>query len=368
MNPFTFYSPTRLYVGENCIVQNKDVFRSLGKKALLVTGKFSAKNNGSQQDVIDALTAVGISYATFDKVEENPSIETVATGTELGIAEGVDFIIGIGGGSPIDAGKAMGVLIKNRDYKVDDLFAPGLQLSALPVLTVPTTAGSSSETTPFAVMTVHKDETKKIMAPLIFPAISFLDAKYMMDLPQDITANTAVDALTHLIEGYLTLKANFMSDRLNEMGFSVFASVIDALKRGRYTFDDRARLLLTSTIGGIAITHTGACLPHRLGYALAFFKGIPHGRANGLLQKAWLDIYEDKTKINTMLSILGFKDITALGEFLNEILVTSETFDETFVRKITDQFTADMSKTDVHPFPLTREDIYNIYAKSLLGR
>lgn len=103
MKAFEFYMPAHMYCGKDCILENKEAFRSLGQKALIVTGRKSAKENGAQADIVTALESVGRQWILFDEIEENPSVETVVRAGEIGKAENVDFVIGIGGGSPMDA-------------------------------------------------------------------------------------------------------------------------------------------------------------------------------------------------------------------------------------------------------------------------
>ncbi|NMA70105.1 MAG: iron-containing alcohol dehydrogenase, partial [Desulfitobacterium sp.] len=110
---FKYFMPTEIYFGENAVLKNKEVLRKLGRKAFISTGRSSAKKNGSYNDVTKALAEVGIEYLLFDEVEENPSLETIAKASDLGKENNVDFVIGIGGGSPMDVAKAIAVFIKN---------------------------------------------------------------------------------------------------------------------------------------------------------------------------------------------------------------------------------------------------------------
>ena len=143
------YMPTKVYNEKGCVRQHSQELAALGTKALLVTGKHSSRVNGSLQDVKDALNREQVPYVVFDGIEENPSVETVMRATALGLSEKVDFVIGIGGGSPMDASKAIALMIANPEKKADFLYETDAAVKqaankALPVAAVPTTAGTLS--------------------------------------------------------------------------------------------------------------------------------------------------------------------------------------------------------------------------------
>ena len=116
--------PTKVYSEENCVKNHSQNFREFGKRAMIVTGKHSSRINGSLQDVESVLQKEGISYIIFDDVEENPSIETVMRARQIGVEENVDFVIGIGGGSPLDAAKAIALMVANPDETEDVFYEP----------------------------------------------------------------------------------------------------------------------------------------------------------------------------------------------------------------------------------------------------
>ena len=171
---FIYEMPTKLYFGRDCIVHAGAIWSAFGKKALLVTGRHSAKINGSQQAVTDQLDKEGIAWTVFDEVENNPSVATVRKGAALGKDEHADFVIGIGGGSPMDAAKVIALLCTN-DLDDTQLFTGPYQ-KPLPIVIVPTTAGTGSEVTKYAVLTNPAAGTKQsVSTPLIFPTISLAD-------------------------------------------------------------------------------------------------------------------------------------------------------------------------------------------------
>ena len=141
MNTFRYFMPVDTYFGRDCIAEHKEVLKKLGKKAMIVTGRTSAKKNGSQKDVTDALEALDMQWVLFDEIGENPDVETVVRAAELAKKEAVDFVIGIGGGSPMDASKAIAVLTANPEADAEILFTDP-SAKALPVVEIPTTAGT----------------------------------------------------------------------------------------------------------------------------------------------------------------------------------------------------------------------------------
>lgn len=368
MDSFQYFMPVKIYFGKNCILEKKEVFRNFGKKAFLVTGQNSAKKNGSFHDITEALSSLDIDFVTFDQVEENPTTETIEKAARIGISEKVDFVIGIGGGSPMDAAKSIACLIANPGLTATALYEP-VALKHLPLIEIPTTAGTGSETTPYSILTLHEKKTKASNKQSVFADVAFLDAKYMLHLPVSTTINTAVDALSHLIEGYLAVKSNFLSDIIAESGFKIIGECLDALKTGEFSFETREKLLLASTLGGFVIAQAGTSLPHLMGYALTYHRNIPHGQANGILTKAYLALFQEpknQQKIKTFLNLLGFSSLDAFGDFLEQVLPEKSSFSEEEIKQFTALSVQNKTKLATFPEKISEEIIYQIYQKSLL--
>lgn len=155
-----FFDPTNTYAERNCIQNHKKDLLALGTRAFVITGHSSSKKNGSLDDVIAVLEEASVPYKVFNEIEENPSVETVVKAAEIGKEFKADFVIGIGGGSPLDASKAIALLIANPEES-GDCFYVEKDLKALPIAAVPTTCGTGSEITPAAVLTRHDTQTKK---------------------------------------------------------------------------------------------------------------------------------------------------------------------------------------------------------------
>lgn len=361
----SFYMPTKVIVGEDCVIKNSNLLKGIGKKALVVTGKRSAKLNGSMKDIEEALNKEAIPFVVFDQIEENPSLETIEKAKNFGMKERVDFIIGIGGGSPIDAAKAIAVMIKHPEL-VGDTLVSGKQLDALPVVALPTTAGTGTEVTQYAIVTDHKAKTKKNIGHIVFPKLAFLDAKYMMDMPKDITVQTAVDALSHLVESYLSTKSNPMSEVFVEKGLEHWGKCIDYLLGGFFTYECREDLMMASMLGGMAIAQTGTSLPHGMGYALTYHKGVPHGLANGVLYVQYLKAFKDQAKVQRLHKLLGLRTHEELEKILTVLCFTKVEVTESELEAYAKEMCANEAKLQNHPEQIGYEEVYAIYKNSLL--
>ena len=216
-----FYMPTKVYNELDCVTKHSAELAALGTKALIVTGRSSSKKNGSLDDVITALETHRISYAVFNEVEENPSVETVMKARDLGLSSGADFVIGIGGGSPLDAAKAIAVMLQNPDKDWQYLYE-STSAKALPIAAIPTTCGTGSEVTGVAVLTRHDLKTKVSMTHRIFPTLALVDGKYILKTPHRIIVNTAIDALSHLIESVINTLADEYSDMVAFAGLNAW--------------------------------------------------------------------------------------------------------------------------------------------------
>ena len=321
---YSFFLPTQVIHGENCVRDNAQLVSRLGKKALLVTGRSSAKLSGAWDDVVAVLTDAGIEYEAFTEVEPNPSLANVTAGGNRAREYQPDFIIAIGGGSPLDAAKAIATLAVN-DIPADELFSNQFAQRPLPIVAIPTTAGTGSEVTPYSILTDPKQETKRSFSvPEVFPVIAFLDYRYTMGLPVSVTINTGVDALSHLVEGYLSLRATDFSSLLAQRGIELWAQCIPALKAREFSAEVRDKLLVASTLGGFTISHTGTTLVHALGYSLTYYHGLPHGHANGVLMGEYLRFTAQSTpdRVEKVLGWLGLGSVDGFIALMDQLLET----------------------------------------------
>lgn len=291
---------------------------ALGKKALIVTGKSSARKSGALDDVLSVLPG---EYVVFDQVENNPSVATVMQGGAMAKEHGCDYVVAIGGGSPLDAAKVMAILAVNDVHPLE-LYKGGWKNRALPIVAIPTTAGTGSEVTQYAVLTVDEEETKKgLGGPDMFPQVAYLDPNYTSSLPRDVTIDTAVDALSHLVESYLSKRATAASDLVALQGLGLWGTTIPALRQGEFDLETRDALLLASSLGGIAIAQTGTTLVHALGYSLTYYHGFPHGRANAMCMRAYLEYTKSiaSERVETILELLGLDSVEDFGVLMGDL-------------------------------------------------
>ncbi|MBR2765585.1 MAG: iron-containing alcohol dehydrogenase [Blautia sp.] len=330
-----FYMPVKIYDEPDCVRQHAAELAAFGKKALIVTGRRSAEKCGALADVTDALMNQGVQTCHFNKVEENPSTETIAEGARFGLDEQADFVIGIGGGSPLDAAKAIAFLMKLRDPSPARLYDPSLPSEALDVIAIPTTCGTGSEVTGVSVLTVHEKQTKASIPQRIFPRLALLDGRYLKAAPQALILSTAVDALAHMYESYESAKADVYNQAVIHAGLRLWRDCLPVLTGAREAdAEDCSRLLRASTFAGMAIAQTGTALPHALSYILTYDLGMPHGLAAGRFLPGFLREAPTGDR-ELLLNEAGFSDMDAFTAFLAPALASWEVKSETLERAFT---------------------------------
>ena len=307
---FNIYMPVRIISGENCVIKNSTEFRKLGKKCLIVTSKTSAKKSGALDDVVSALNIENIEYFIFDEITENPLVSTVIRAGEKAREIGADFIIGIGGGSPLDASKAVAICAENPDYDIKRLYARPVPSKALPVVLVGTTSGTGSEVTGVSVLTNDEDSMKKsISGADCYGAVSFLDPKYTYSMNYYITVSTALDAFAHAVEGWFAPACSDLPTQYAKMALPLIYKGLKYLDQEKTLPDEKLReeLYYGSIYAGLELNVCGVAFPHTVGYVLTENFGIPHGKACTafmpyLLQKA--KKYKNE-RYSELLEILG---------------------------------------------------------------
>ena len=364
-----FFVPTDIYVEKDCVKNHAKNLLAIGKRALIVTGKHSAAANGSLDDVTEILKAGEVPFQIFNEVEENPSTDTVGKAAQIAHEFSADFIIGIGGGSAIDAAKAVALLLVNPSLNADDLHkTPSQHLDHAPVVAVPTTCGTGSEATPVSIITNHKINLKKSIPHVIFPELALVDGKYLASAKKQLIVNTAVDALAHMVESILNVKSNLFNRMCPEYGLRLWGECKEALlSNGEYDATLYEKLMLTSTIAGMSIAQTSTSVPHGMSYDLTLHAGIPHGPAVGYFLAAYVEVCAKfvPQDVEKILSLLELQSIEEFSEMLRKLIGSC-----TVSRERRNQFAADMktnrSKLDLVPGNITPDDIEYIYEKSLV--
>ncbi len=330
-----YLMPTEVLLGKGCIKKSTDRFREFGKKALIVTGRSSAVKSGAQQDVLDVLTEQSIEHVIFNEIVENPTVDSVVKGAEVFRTNNCDHVIAIGGGSPLDAGKAIALAAKHNIKTKEEFFSTAFS-QAHPVVAIPTTSGTGSEATQYSIITDTESNTKKGIAhPAIFPVCSFLDPTYTISLNENVTRNTAIDALSHLLEGIYSKRRNPLTYPMIFQGVKL---IYDNLKKCLQTpenYELREKLMIASLYGGVAIAQTGTTVQHSIGYPLTTEYGIAHGLANGVVMKDIMETYYPyiKYELNQLFHFIGINKIVFFS-WLRELLADVKVdITDTFIEK-----------------------------------
>lgn len=350
-----FLMPTKVIFEKQCVKRHPECFCGFGKTALIVTGRSSAKKNGSLKDVCSVMEEQGLEYLIYDQIEENPSIETVMDARNIALQNQVDFIIGIGGGSPLDAAKAIAMMTAHPECDADVLYQ-NRELDYLPVIAVPTTAGTGSEVTPWSILTIHAKRTKQSIPHKIFPAAALIDASYLEYLPKRVRISTAVDTLAHLIESHLSVRATDYSRIFTREGLAAWAKIKENAGNDRMSEEDYHHMMYACTMGGIAITHTGTGLPHALSYMLTYETGLPHGLACGYSLAGLLEQYEEQEKVREILALLGFESISDFRCYLQQLMGNIEISDALWQANIASVLCND-AKLKSFPYPVDAEKL-----------
>ena len=345
----TFYMPAKVYAEEECVKKHAAEICALGKKALLVTGKTSAEKNGSLADVTAALSENGTEWVQFNDIEENPSVETVMKARDVALSEGADFVIGIGGGSPMDAAKAIALMMAHPEADWEFLYEKDAGETMRPLVLIPTTCGSGSEATGISVLTRHDLRTKGSVPHKMFARLSLLDGKYLTSLPKKVLADTTTDALCHLTESYINTGATPYSRMCVQAGLTLWQQGKDIVSGEREaTGEDLLRLLNASAFAGMAIAHTGTSLPHALSYAVTYEAGIKHGRACAMFLPGYLEAASKEDR-DYILSGTGFADTDALRAYIDQVCDKAEASPELLARTVQDAL-HNPAKTSRAPF------------------
>ncbi len=273
---FSFYMPVNII---NCI--DKNVIKGIGKKCLIVTGKNSAKKSGALDDLINILKELKIEYFVFDEITENPLTTTCYNGGKLAREIGADFVVGIGGGSPLDASKAVCVYATNPHIINDGIYAEEVKSEPLPLIVIGTTSGTGSEVSGVSVLTRENGRKQSVSGKNYYAKYAFALPKYTYSVPYRTTVSTALDALAHAIESMFSPRADFLTQQFALMSIKMLYPILDKLHKSKElpTEEERDTLYFASLYAGFALNKGGTGFPHGMGYALTEDYNIPHGIA-----------------------------------------------------------------------------------------
>ena len=284
---YEFILPNKTIIGENALIESMNIIKSLGKKALIVCGKVMMKN-GTVEYLVSLLEEKGIKYKIYNKIIGEPTDKMIHDGVKVYVDNKCDFCIGIGGGSTLDSAKAIGAMTF-LDGDISDYMGEDIVGDFPPLVLIPTTAGTGSEATKFTIITDTKNDIKMLLkGEDLLPDLAVIDYRFSVTAPKNITAETALDALTHAIESFTSRRGNTLTDMYALRAIQrIFEYLPIAYKDGS---DKRARqeLALAAFEAGVCINNSSVTLVHGMSRPIGAIFHIPHGLSNAMLLKECL--------------------------------------------------------------------------------
>ncbi|MCH5310748.1 MAG: lactaldehyde reductase [Prevotella sp.] len=274
------------YFGAGARKQLPEVIERMGLKKALVTTDKGLIKVGTVKMVTDVLDEAGFPYEIYSEVKPNPTVTNVKQGVEAFKASGADCIIAIGGGSPMDTAKGIGIVTNNPEF-ADVVSLEGVaptKHKSVPIIALPTTAGTGAEVTINYVI-IDEDRQAKMVCvdPNDIPAVAIVDPELMYSLPKGLTAATGMDALTHAIEGYITRGAWVMSDMYELQAIKMIAENLPTAVEEPSNEAAREGMALAQYIAAQAFSNVGLGLVHGMAHPMGSLFDVPHGVANALL-------------------------------------------------------------------------------------
>ncbi|MBC7217194.1 MAG: iron-containing alcohol dehydrogenase [Candidatus Caldatribacterium sp.] len=276
-----WYIPTRIVFGKGVAAQIGEYVREFGNTCFLVIDP-ALDNKGLGEEIASLLKEKGIGVVKYSDIPPNPPCSCVDRASEIARQEGCNVVVGVGGGSTIDVAKGVAVVAKNAgecwDYVKRRETGQRTIVDTLPIIAVPSTAGTGSEVTPYAVFTNPLVREKgTIVSDKIFPKVALVDPTLTVSMPPRLTASTGVDAFAHAIESYINVKSNYYSELIALEAMKLIFWALPVAFSNGIDESARSKMLWASTLAGIAIANVGPCLPHALGQAVGGLTGAAHG-------------------------------------------------------------------------------------------
>ncbi|PLW61151.2 Lactaldehyde reductase [Lactococcus lactis subsp. lactis] len=307
------------YHGKGAILSIPTEIKARGYERVAVVTDKSLMELGIATKVTSIFESSGIAFKVYDKIVPNPTIQNIKDGVEFIKDYNADVIVAIGGGSPQDTAKAIGIIIANHEFS-DVLSLEGVantQNPSLPILAVPTTSGTAAEVTINYVITDEEKHRKFVCVdPHDIPLVAFIDSDMMMGMPSSLAASTGMDAMTHAIEGYITNAAWKMTDMLHIQAIEIIGSSLRDSVKGKEK--GREEMALAQYIAGMGFSNVGLGLVHGMAHPLSARYNIPHGVACATLLPTVMKYNKEFTgekyrHIAIALGITGVEKMT-LGE------------------------------------------------------
>ena len=381
MNEFTFSVPQNIIVGRGSLAKLPEVAeKSGGKKAFIISGPHLNKM-GIVQSCVDALKAKGIESSVFTETEGNPSVETVDKASAAYKESGADFIVALGGGSPMDVAKAVGVVARYGGSITEYEGADKVPADIIPLIAVPTTAGTGSEVTAFSVITDHSRNYKlTVFSYKLIPSYAILDAELLTTAPASVAAACGIDAMVHALEAYISTAASPFSDAMAEKALELIGANIRCYAANRGDIEAAENMLVGSLFAGIAFSWARLGDVHAMSHPVSAYFNVPHGVANAILlptiveynmladKGKYLNIYnyiaelpaapEEFTADMLVDELLNLNEALGIPAGLEEAGVTKDKFDA---------MADDAMKSGniaVNPRSTTKKDVLALYEKA----
>jgi len=374
---FNYDLPINLLFGRGRSNEIGTEVAKYGKKALIVTGRGSTKKSGLLDKTINLLNEAKVEYEVFDKVEQNPLTTTVYEGVDVIKETGCDMVLGIGGGSIMDAAKSIAFSAKNSGDISEYIFGIKQGSDALPIVLVPTTCGTGSEGNCFSVLTNPETKDKKsLRTNAIIAKASIIDPELMTTMPKSILASVGFDALAHNMEAYVSKIGQPLTSMQSFYGIKLLSENLIKVYNDPTNLEAWENVSLASTLGGMVIGVAGVTAPHGLEHPASGLHDIVHGKGLAaltpvIIEESWQSDIEKYSYISKLLGGTDAKDCAdAIRSFLEKIDL-KVTLGELGVKENDIDWMAEncmkVSKPSIanHPKEFTLEEIKAIYYKSL---
>ncbi|CAL6032752.1 Alcohol_dehydrogenase [Hexamita inflata] len=342
--------PTKVYLSTDVMVDFKHNCTHFGRKCLIVTGKSGAAKSGALSDAIAVLKSESVEYEIFDQIEANPSVETIKLCEQLHFKSKVNFVLAIGGGSVMDAAKAICFALAGINFLVASTESPK------PLMVIPTAAGTGSEITQYAILTFNELKTKASIKNLKFPDFAFCNPKYLASLDAKQVVSMYFDISCHAIESSLSVKRGPI-----QLGHAKTALNLLAQSRSLLNNDlslaNLFRLQLASIEAGVSISKAGTSIPHGMSYPITYNFKVPHGLACATYLADYLKFCPENN-VKDLLNAFGYNSASELKAEIHKFSPKIELSDEQ-KNFFTEQF-QQSGKMNAHG-PLDIQEVRNMW-------
>ncbi len=374
---FQYNLPVNIIFGRGKANSIGNIVSMYGKKALVVTGTGSTKKSGLLDRTVGNLNASGVDTVVFDKVTQNPLTTTVYEGAAIAKSSSCDVILGVGGGSIMDAAKSIAFCFVNQGDITDYIFGRKQSKKAIPIILMPTTCGTGSEGNQIAVLTNPETKDKKALYTMnIMPSASVIDPDVMTTMPKKVLSSVGFDAFTHALEAYTSKKANPLTDVQSLLALRLITENLPKLMTNYEDYDAWEALSLAATLGGMVIGSAGVSAAHGMEHPASGLKNIVHGRGLAALTPPIVERLAPALpdKFSEVSRILGGKDekdcAEGIRQFLRSIDLEVKLGDLGIVQDDIEWLTDNCMKISAGnlknaPLEFSREEVADIYLKAL---